>query len=162
MVVCRAAELAIERVGRVVFIGTLTLDSGERISDFVTAPPSTSTELAVGPTSEDAATRLFSDLQPTERQWALDRYTPHPNAALNDPVQLDSFWALPWSAQVIYCRRSVNPPVAHQRRTADRLKRILGRARHRALPHALDTASPRRTPPHRLSRGPVARRLWSA
>src|SRR4051812_7237306 len=121
MVVCRAAELAAQRVGRVVFVDALALDNGERIADFVKRPPSTSTDLAVGPTPEDAAARLFADLEPAERQWALDRYTPHPVAALDEPVQLDNFWALPWSAQVIYCQRSANPPIAHQRRTADRL-----------------------------------------
>jgi pimeloyl-ACP methyl ester carboxylesterase len=121
MVVCRAAEQAAERVGRLVFVDALALDNGERISDFVQRPPSTSTDLAVGPTAEDAAARLFGDLQPDLRQWALERYTPHPIAALDEPVQLDDFWTRPWSAQVIYCQRSVNPPIAHQRRTAERL-----------------------------------------
>lgn len=45
----------------------------------------------------------------------------HPIAAMTEPVKLDSFWTQSWSAQVIYCRRSINPPESHQRRTAERL-----------------------------------------
>jgi hypothetical protein len=37
------------------------------------------------------------------------------------PVELGSFWSMPWEASVIWCRRSPNPPVAHQRRTAEML-----------------------------------------
>ena len=36
-------------------------------------------------------------------------------------MELDTFWEHSWSATVIYCTRSVNPPEAHQRRTAERL-----------------------------------------
>jgi pimeloyl-ACP methyl ester carboxylesterase len=45
-------------------------------------------------------------------------------------MELDTFWEQSWSARVIYCTRSVNPPEAHQRRTAERL--------HAAW-HALET-----------------------
>jgi pimeloyl-ACP methyl ester carboxylesterase len=37
-------------------------------------------------------------------------------------MELQSFWEQPWAATVIYCRRSVNPPESHQRRTAERLR----------------------------------------
>jgi pimeloyl-ACP methyl ester carboxylesterase len=37
------------------------------------------------------------------------------------PVHLEHFWNETWTASVIWCRQSANPPVAHQRRTADRL-----------------------------------------
>jgi pimeloyl-ACP methyl ester carboxylesterase len=121
MVVCRAAELARDRISRLVFADALALRHGERISDFVRRPPATSTELATGPTAEDAETRMFADLAPDLRQWAVARYTMHPIAAMDQPVQLDSFWTQPWSAQVIYCRRSVNPPETHQRRTQEQL-----------------------------------------
>ena len=121
MVLCRAAELARERVGRVVFADALALADGERISDFVNRPTAFTTDLATGPTQQDATTRLFGDLEPGLRQWALDRYTLHPIAPMTEAVQLSSFWAQTWSAQVIYCRRSTNPPEPHQRRTADRL-----------------------------------------
>lgn len=121
MVACRAAELATERIGRIVFADALALEHGERISDFVNRPLSTSTDLATGPSPEDAESRMFGDLEPSIRKWALERYTLHPIAAMNEPVHLDSFWTRSWSTQVIYCRQSINPPESHQRRTADRL-----------------------------------------
>jgi pimeloyl-ACP methyl ester carboxylesterase len=37
-------------------------------------------------------------------------------------MELKDFWDRPWKASVIRCRRAVNPPEAHQRRTAERLK----------------------------------------
>jgi len=40
---------------------------------------------------------------------------------MENPVELKSFWSQNWSATVIRCRRAVNPPEAHQRRTAERL-----------------------------------------
>ena len=46
----------------------------------------------------------------------------HPIGIYNEPVKLDSFWAQPWKASVIWCRRAQNPGEAHQRRAADRLK----------------------------------------
>ena len=36
-------------------------------------------------------------------------------------MELDTFWEQSWPATVICCTRSVNPPEAHQRRTAERL-----------------------------------------
>jgi pimeloyl-ACP methyl ester carboxylesterase len=121
MVVCRAAELARERVGRVVLADALSLMNGERISDFVNRPTAVTTALATGPSPEDARNRMFASLDPAMLEWALARYTPHPIAAMQEPVKLDSFWEQRWDATVIWCRRSVNPPVAHQRRAADRL-----------------------------------------
>jgi len=40
------------------------------------------------PSPEDAATRLFADLDPKTRAWALERYTPHPIAFRFRPVKL--------------------------------------------------------------------------
>lgn len=121
MVMCRAAELAPERISRLVFVDALALMSGESVSDIVDRPPGITTDLVTGPTPQDATTRLFADLEPGLRQWAVDRITLHPVATLREPVSLDSFWEQTWSTQVIYCRRSTNPPEAHQRRTADQL-----------------------------------------
>src|SRR5581483_5516427 len=75
-----------------------------------------------GPTREDAENRLFADLDPKTRAWALERYTMHPAGIYEIPVKLDRFWELPWQAKVIWCRRAQNPGEAHQRRTAERLK----------------------------------------
>ena len=121
MVACRVAELARERIGRVVLADALALFDGERVSDHVNRPTAVTTDLATGPSREDAANRMFVSLDPATKEWALERYTPHPIAAMQAPVRLERFWDLPWQASVIWCRQSVNPPVAHQRRAAERL-----------------------------------------
>jgi pimeloyl-ACP methyl ester carboxylesterase len=122
MVLCRAAELARERIRRLVFVDALALFDGERIRDIVSrSTPRVATTLATGPSREDAETRLFADLDPDLRAWAIARYTPHPIAAMEEPVVLKSFWSETWPATVIRCRRSANPPEAHQHRTAERL-----------------------------------------
>lgn len=121
MVLCKVAELAQERIARVSFVDALALRDGERIGDFVDRPTAMTTDLATGPTAEDANTRLYGDLEPTLRQWAVDRTSMHPVAPMDEPVQLESFWDQKWDAQVVYCRQSTNPPEAHQRRTAETL-----------------------------------------
>ena len=122
MVLCRAAELARERIGRLVFVDALALFDGERIADIVQrSTPRVSTALATGPSREDAEARLFADLDARTRAWALERYTPHPIAAMEERVTLERFWELPWRATVVRCRRAANPPQAHHRRTAERL-----------------------------------------
>ena len=122
MVLCRAAELARERIGRLVFADALALLDGEAVGDIVTRRTTTvTTELSTGPSAEDAAGRLFAGLDPATRDWALARYTLHPIACMQSPVRLERFWNETWTARVIWCRQSANPPVAHQRRTADRL-----------------------------------------
>jgi pimeloyl-ACP methyl ester carboxylesterase len=123
MVLCKAAELARERLARLVFVDALALLPGERVGSIVQrAAPYETTALATGPTPADAERRLFADLTPALRAWALARYTLHPLAALEAPMELDTFWQQPWPATVIRCMRSVNPPEAHQRRTAERLQ----------------------------------------
>lgn len=122
MVVCRAAEVMRERVGRLVFVDALALFDGERIRDVVARSTAVKGELTNGPTREDAANRLFAELDPAMRAWALERYTPHPIAVSEQPVKLDAFWTQTWKASVIWCRRARNPGEAHQRRAAERLK----------------------------------------
>jgi pimeloyl-ACP methyl ester carboxylesterase len=122
MVLCRAAELARERIGRLVFVDALALFDGERIAQIVSRPtPRVTTALAVGPSREDAENRSFAGLDPTTRAFALARYTPHPIAAMEEAVSLNSFWSQRWRATVIRCRRAANPGETHQRRTADKL-----------------------------------------
>ena len=123
MVVQKAAELARGRIGRLVFVDALALMPGERVDDIVKrATPNETTDVATGPTRADAESRLFRDVDPPTRGWALARITPHPVAALEAPMEATSFWDQRWRATVIRCRRAVNPPEAHQRRTAERLK----------------------------------------
>ena len=122
MVMARAAEQARERVARLVFADALALLDGEAVGDIVKRPTAVTTELTTGPSRQDFETRLFKDLDSATRKWALERCTPHPIAAANAPVKLERFWSQPWNASVIWCRQSTNPPQAHQRRTADKLK----------------------------------------
>jgi len=121
MVLCRAAELQRDRIARVVLVDALALFDGERIRDIVRRSTAVPSGLAAGPTREDAETRLFADLDPATRAWALERYTLHPIGIYESPVKLDSFWNEQWAATVIWCRRAVNPGEAHQRRAAERL-----------------------------------------
>jgi hypothetical protein len=65
--------------------------------------------------------RLFADLDPATRAWTIARCTLHPVAPMEAPVRLERFWDMPWRASVVWCRRSANPPVAHQRRAAEAL-----------------------------------------
>jgi pimeloyl-ACP methyl ester carboxylesterase len=122
MVVCKAAPMAADRIARVVFVDALALLPGEKVSDIVTRPGALTTALTIAPRPEDVETRMFADLAPATRAWALARYTPHPIAALEAPMEPTTFWERPWKAAVIRCRRAKNPPEAHQRRTAERLK----------------------------------------
>lgn len=122
MVVQKVAELARPRVGRLVFVDALALMPGERVDEIVKrATPNETTGIATKPARADAETRLFRDLDATTRAWALARITPHPLAALEAPMEATTFWEQSWRATVIRCRRAVNPPEAHQRRTAERL-----------------------------------------
>jgi pimeloyl-ACP methyl ester carboxylesterase len=96
MVLCKAAELARERLARLVFVDALALLPGEQVGSIVQrATPSETTALATGPTKADAERRLFADLTPALRTWALARYTLHPRAALEAPMELDTFWQQP-------------------------------------------------------------------
>src|ERR1700712_4093808 len=122
MVAARVAETSRERIGRIVLADALALFNGEAVSDPVKRAGAVTDGVATGPTPEDAANRMFASLNEPTKAWALARYTSHPVAAMAAPVKLDKFWQQEWKASVIWCRQSVNPPVAHQKRAADTLK----------------------------------------
>jgi pimeloyl-ACP methyl ester carboxylesterase len=122
MVATRVAETARERISRIVLADALALFNGETVADHVNRRTAVTTETGTGPSPEDAANRMFISLDGPTKEWALARYTPHPIAAMTAPVKLDSFWQQPWNASVIWCRQSVNPPLAHQKRAAESLK----------------------------------------
>jgi pimeloyl-ACP methyl ester carboxylesterase len=121
MVVCRVAELIPDRIGRLVFVDALALLNGEKIRDIVKRSTAQAGGLTAGPSREDAANRLFADLDPAAKTHALERYTQHPIACYEQGVELDKFWSMPWEASVIWCKRAQNPGEAHQRRTAEKL-----------------------------------------
>lgn len=121
MVLCAAAERARERIARVVFADALALLDGERLDQIVNRPTKVNSVLTSGPSREDAEGRLFADFPPALKQFALDRYTQHPIAAMEAPVTLNSFWQQNWNASVLWCRRSANPPKAHQQRACGKL-----------------------------------------
>ena len=145
MVIANAAERARERIGRLVFVDALALLPGERVGEIVKrAAANEITDITTGPTRADAENRMFAGLEPELRAWALARYTPHPVAALEAPMELGNFWQQEWRATVIRCLRAANPPESHQRRTAERLK---------ADYHELDTGHyPMLSEPEKLTR----------
>jgi pimeloyl-ACP methyl ester carboxylesterase len=121
MVAAATAELARDRIGRIVFADALALMDGEALPDIVTRNNPITTELSTGPQMEDARDRLFADLDEATRAWTLERTTLHPLATMIAPVRLATFWQQSWDAHIIWCKRSANPPHAHQRRAADQL-----------------------------------------
>ena len=124
LVICKVADLARERIKHVVFVDALAPQPGERVDDIVVRDPNfpqVTTDLTRGPSKEDLDNRLFKDLQPRLRAWAIDRVTMHPIEASDAPGELDGFWSQDWSATVIRCRLSANPSEEHQRRTAEKL-----------------------------------------
>jgi pimeloyl-ACP methyl ester carboxylesterase len=122
MVACRVAEAARDRIARLVFVDALALFNGEKIRDIVTRSTAVPQGLVTGPSREDAETRLFADLDPQTRAWALERYTMNPIGIYENGVKLDNFWDQKWPGTiVIWCRHAPNPGEAHQRRTAEKL-----------------------------------------
>ena len=121
MVVCKAAELARERIARLVFVDALMLFDGECIPDIVQRRNAETTELATGPSRADAEGRMFASLNAEDKALALERYTPHPVAAMQDRVKLPRFWQQNWQASVIWCKQAANPGRPHQQRGAEKL-----------------------------------------
>ncbi len=145
MVIVKAAELARDRIGRLAFVDALALMPGERVDAIVKRPaPNDVTDITTFPSQADRDNRVFRDLDDRTRAWAMARITPHPIAALEAPMEPTTFWEHPWPTTVIRCRRAVNPPEHHQRRTAERLK---------AEYHELDTGHyPMLSEPEALTR----------
>ena len=122
MVIVKAAEQARARIARLVFVDALALLPGERVDAIVKRPaPNKVGDVTTGPSHADAENRMFKDLEPSVRAWALERITQHPVAALEAPMVATTFWDQKWSASVIRCTQAVNPPETHQRRTAEKL-----------------------------------------
>ncbi len=121
MVLARVAELARERIQRLVFVDALALLDGEKIHDIVTDTAAVTDELVTGPLPGRMLETLQASMEPELAQWAADRFGRHPVATFDQPVVLDSFWEQAWDALVIWCRQAPNPGEPHQRRCADKL-----------------------------------------
>jgi pimeloyl-ACP methyl ester carboxylesterase len=121
MVACQAAELAGDRIGRLVFIDALVPLPGETVASINSRPPYDRRAMVYGPPPESARGVIYADLAPGIQDWALARYTQQAIGPTDDPVNLEKFWARSWRVDVLRCTRSPAPPAAHQRRTADRL-----------------------------------------
>src|SRR2546426_30833 len=116
MVICKAAELARDRIARLVFVDALALMSGEKVGDIVKrVAANETTAITTGPARPDAEKRLFADLDPYTRALALARFTPNPVSALEAPVEIGSFWNQAWPATGIRCRGLTNTPETRQR-----------------------------------------------
>jgi pimeloyl-ACP methyl ester carboxylesterase len=121
MVLTRVAELARERIQRIVFADALALLHGETIRDIVSGAAIDASEVVTGPAQGSMLETLSASMEPDLAQWAADRFGQHPAAVFNRPVELDSFWDQSWDAAVIWCRQAPNPGEPHQRRCAEAL-----------------------------------------
>ncbi len=139
MVVCRVAELMRERVGRLAFVDALALLDGEKIRDIVTRSTASASGggLTAGPSREDAANRLFADLDPTDARLGARALYPAPDRHLRPSGQ--ARFVLVAAMAGNQC--DLVPPRAQPGggAPAPRLRearRQVGRARHRALSDA--------------------------
>jgi pimeloyl-ACP methyl ester carboxylesterase len=121
MVACQAAELAPERVRRLVFIDALVPVPGESVPTINSRPAYKRDDLVYGPRPGEARGPVYADLPAEVQEWALARYTQQAIAPTDDPVDLKGFWSRTWQVDVLRCTRSAAPPAAHQKRTADKL-----------------------------------------
>ena len=126
MVAAKTASLAPDQISRVVFVDALVPQPGESTKDIVQrsdADPYNVTEFTRGPTRNDLATRLFAELEGAQKDWALERATPHPHGLSDVSTdELKDFWDADWpNSAVVYCVHSENPPEPHQRRTVEAL-----------------------------------------
>src|SRR3989449_3767996 len=79
MVICKAAELARDRIARLVFVDALALMSGEKVGDIVKrAAANETTAITTGPARADAEKRLFADLDSGSAARGLARSTAAP------------------------------------------------------------------------------------
>lgn len=121
MVMAKTAELARERIARIMFVDALALMHGESTRDIVSGNRPLQGD-AAGPGREERYERFLLDMDAELAGWAADRSTLHPIGTSTEPVVLEKFWDQAWEASVVFCRQAGKPGEAHQRRAADKLK----------------------------------------
>ncbi|MDE0746009.1 MAG: alpha/beta hydrolase, partial [SAR202 cluster bacterium] len=88
LVTCKTAELSRDRIQHIIFVDALAPQPGEKVADIVVRDPSypvSITELTRGPSKVEMEERLFQDLGPDLKKWAIDRVTMHPIEATDAP-----------------------------------------------------------------------------
>jgi pimeloyl-ACP methyl ester carboxylesterase len=122
MVMCKAAELARPRVGRLIFVDAMALLDKEMQREVFSRPvPAGAPPISITPADFFFAESDIAD--PDVRAWALERKSAYPSAIRYIRVDLPTFWDQEWNVTVIRCTSGhPNPPEAHQRRTAELLK----------------------------------------
>ena len=139
MVLAKVAELARERIQRLVFADALALLDGETIRDIVTSSAAITDDVVTGPAPGGMIEALQASMEPEMAAWAAERFGLHPVAAFNQAgrprIVLGS---------IVGRLRDLLPTGAESRQAAPAplrrgARRALARARHRALPNAEHT-----------------------
>ncbi len=144
MVIQRAAELARDRIRRLVFIDALAPMPGETVAQINGRPRLEGPDLAYGLEPHQREAQAFLDVPSPVRDWAVARYTLHPRAPTEAPVDLRAFWSQKWQVDVLRGSRSARPPAEHQRRTAEALGGTyteIDAGHHPMLSHPDETAA---------------------
>ena len=146
MVAARTAELARERIARLVFVDALVLKHGETSADVLGRPRTAPT--ATGRPTEEHLARLLGGLPPETAAWAGERFRGRPGG--NRHAAGRAGFVL---GPGLGCLGDLVPACAESRRGAPAphrggIRRALARARHRPLPDAqraggADAADPR-------------------
>jgi len=120
IVLTKTAELARDRIQRLILVDALALMDGESTRDIV--PESHKPQgITAGPGRDERLARFLLDIDPDLAAWAADRSTLHPTGTSSEPIRLETFWDDDWDATVVFCRQAGKPGEAHQRRAADAL-----------------------------------------
>ena len=124
MAAARAAELAPDRIGRLILVDALIPQPGQSAVEVVPIDWQSildleTDSLKIPPASLD---RLKGQLSPEDADWVLPRLTTFPRAPMTEPVDLRRFWSGGWPTTVVFCRRTVNPPEPVQQRTVELLQ----------------------------------------
>ncbi|HEX8967954.1 MAG TPA: alpha/beta fold hydrolase [Chloroflexota bacterium] len=128
MAVARAAELDPERVGRLILVDALIPFAGQSAADTVPSQWAPTWQAGViaetdgVQMSQSTLERMHAEFGPEDGRL-LDEYrTTFPRGPMFETADLRRFWQGPWTATVVWCTRTHNPPEAVQRRAAELLQ----------------------------------------